>query len=345
MLWCTLYPCRQKSSGAEKESPAVTGCEVRSQRENCAIITTGTQTRKIHYLPRTHVREVRVPVNAQHLKGESEGIKSSTGPDPEIRLYKALKDHFLPKLTNLICYFLHFKPLADKLKEAGNIVLKAKKEKSDFSSHRDMPLLYRELGGCVALLRAPSESLSPELCTAWGKTNHRQLLSDNFNMLLILRQSDLHFGILSPLKKEKACGHLKWKFRKEILIEDVRNKWAEVVLYKLLESPQLSRQIWNSYLMLPSVFALFGKQFVQKVRLNKPNPRLNANRVIYGTVVPVKERLLAVQTASNPLHLRTFQLPKLIGSVHKLCDCDVQIKMRSGYKFILRWSNATDSTG
>lgn len=31
-------------------------------------------------------------------------------------------------------------------------------------------------------------------------------------------------------------------------------------------------------------------------------------------------------------------------SVHKLCDYDVQIKMTSGYKFILRWSNATEST-
>lgn len=85
------------------------------------------------------------------------------------------------------------------------------------------------------------------------------------------------FGILCSLKKEKACGHLKWKFRKEILIEDVRNKWPEDVLYKLLDPPQLSRQTWCSYPLLPSLFALDGKQFVQKVRINKPNPCFNAS--------------------------------------------------------------------
>lgn len=104
---------------------------------------TRTQTRKIHYLLKTPVREVRVPVSAQHVKGESEGTKSGRGPGPEIKLYKALEDHFLPKLTNLTCYFLDFKSLADKLKEADNIVLKARKDRSYFSSQRDRPLLHR----------------------------------------------------------------------------------------------------------------------------------------------------------------------------------------------------------
>lgn len=55
-------------------------------------------------------------------------------------------------------------------------------------------------------------------------------------MLVIIGQSGSQLGILSPLKKEKACS-----LRKEILIEDIRNKWTEVILYKLFESSQLSR--------------------------------------------------------------------------------------------------------
>lgn len=68
-------------------------------------MATRTQTRKIHYLLKTPVREVRVQVSIQHVKKESESTKSGRGPDPEIKLYKALEDHFLPRLTNLTCYF------------------------------------------------------------------------------------------------------------------------------------------------------------------------------------------------------------------------------------------------
>ncbi|CAM9403614.1 unnamed protein product [Bubo scandiacus] len=344
---CILYQCRQKYSKTEKKRHAVTAYKVRSQRENCIVIATRKQNRKIHYFLRTQVREVRVQVKAQHLKGESEGTNSSRGPDPEIKLYKALKDHFLPKLTDLTCYFLDFKPLADTLKEADNLVLKARKEQSDFSSHRDTPLLNTEFRSFVAVLTAALESVLPKvLRTASVKISQRQLLLDNFHVLLIMRHSDLimlKFGILFPLKKEMACGHLKWKFRKEILMEDVRNEWTEVVLF--LEPSQLSRQTWNSYSLLAILFALFGKQCVQNVRMNKPKPCLNANKLIYETMLSLKEILLVSQTAPNPLHLRTFQLLKLIISIHKLCEYDVQVKMRSGYKFILRWSNATESTG
>ncbi|KFZ51915.1 hypothetical protein N321_08672, partial [Antrostomus carolinensis] len=80
---CILYQGRQKYSKTEKKRHAVTVYKVGSQRENHFIIATGKQNRKIHYLPRTHVREVRVQVKAQHLKGNSEGTKSSRGPDPE----------------------------------------------------------------------------------------------------------------------------------------------------------------------------------------------------------------------------------------------------------------------
>ncbi|KFQ83291.1 hypothetical protein N337_08178, partial [Phoenicopterus ruber ruber] len=89
---CILYQSRQKYSKTEKKRHAVTVYKVRSQRENHIIIATRKQNRKIHYLVKTHVREVRVQVKAQHLKGESEGTKSSRGPDPEkltIKLYKA----------------------------------------------------------------------------------------------------------------------------------------------------------------------------------------------------------------------------------------------------------------
>lgn len=306
---------------------------------------------KIHYLLRTHVRETTVHIKAQHLKVESEGTKSSTAPDPEnllIKLYKALKDHFLPKLTNLTCYFLVFRHLADTLKEADNIILKTKKDKSDFSSDRDMPLLNTEFRRFEAVLTAPLESVLPEvLCIASVKISHRQLLSDNFLLLLIRRYLDLimlKFGILFSLKKEKAHGHLKWKFRKEVLI-DVSNKCTEVVLYKLLEPSQLSRQTWNSYSLLPILYVLLRKQFVQKVRMNKPKPCLNANKLISEVMLSSNEILLVIQTASNPFHWRTFQLLKLIISVHKWCEFAVQVKMRSGYKFILRWSNATECTG
>lgn len=140
-------------------------------------------------------------------------------------------------------------------------------------------------------------------------------------------------GVLSPLKKEKACGYLQWQHRKEILIENIRNKWTEVILYKLFESSQLSIQTWNNYSFILSLFALFGKQSVQKVGLNKLTPRLNANKLIYETLLSVKEMLLAIQTASNPLNISAAK----IISVHKLCDYDVQIKMTSDYKFI--WSS------
>ncbi|KFW94741.1 hypothetical protein N336_09903, partial [Phalacrocorax carbo] len=89
---CILYQCRQKYSKTEKEIHAVTMYKVRGQRENRIIIATRKQNRKIHYLLRTHVSEVRVQFKAQHLKGESEGTKSSGGPDPEkllIKLHKA----------------------------------------------------------------------------------------------------------------------------------------------------------------------------------------------------------------------------------------------------------------
>ncbi|KFV20573.1 hypothetical protein N340_11037, partial [Tauraco erythrolophus] len=88
----TLHQCRQKYSKTEKKRHAVTVCKVRSQRENHIIIASRKQNRKIHYLLRTHVREVRVQVKAQHLKGEPEGTKSARGLDPEkplIKLYKA----------------------------------------------------------------------------------------------------------------------------------------------------------------------------------------------------------------------------------------------------------------
>ncbi|KFP99993.1 hypothetical protein N330_06290, partial [Leptosomus discolor] len=86
---CILYQCRQKYSKTEKKRHAVTVCKVRSQREDRIIIATRKRNRKIHHLLRTHVREVRVQVKAQHLKGESEGTKSRRGPDPEIKLYKS----------------------------------------------------------------------------------------------------------------------------------------------------------------------------------------------------------------------------------------------------------------
>lgn len=266
-----------------------------------------------------------------------------------MKLYKALKDHFLPKLMDLICYFLVFKPLADALKEADNIILKTKKDKGDFSSDRHMPLLNTEFKRFEAVLTDPLESVLPKvLCIASVKISQRQLLLDNFHLLLIRRYSDLimlNFGIIFSLKKEKACGHLKGKFRKEVLINDGRNKCTEVVFYKLVEPSQLSRQTWNTYSLLPILFVLFRKHFVQKVRMNKPKPCLNANKVISEAMLSSNEKLLAIQTASNAFHWRTFQLLKLIFSVHKWREFDVQVKMRSGYKFILKWSNATKCTG
>ncbi|KFV47973.1 hypothetical protein N328_11173, partial [Gavia stellata] len=88
---CMFCQCRQKYSKTKKRH-AVTVYKVKSQRENHIVIGTRKQNRKIHDLLRTHVREVRVQVKAQHLKEESEGTKSSRGPDPEkllIKLYKA----------------------------------------------------------------------------------------------------------------------------------------------------------------------------------------------------------------------------------------------------------------
>ncbi|KFV51062.1 hypothetical protein N341_11035, partial [Tyto alba] len=86
---CILYQCRQKYSKTKKKRHGVTVYKVRSPRENCIVIATRTQNRKIHYFLRTRVRDVRVQFKAQHLKGEAEGTKSSRGPDPEIKLYKA----------------------------------------------------------------------------------------------------------------------------------------------------------------------------------------------------------------------------------------------------------------
>lgn len=326
---CILYQCSQKYSQTVRNSHAVTACEVRSQQENHIAVAARRQTGNTHYLLRTRVR---VHVTAQHREGESQGTQSSRGPDAETKSYKAAEDEFLPRLTNLICYFLDFRPSADKLKEADDTVLKARKDKSDFSSRRDVAQLQTEFG-FVAVLTATLKSVLPKaLRTASGKISH-------FHVSLITRHSDLilfKFGTLFSLKKEKACGQLKWKFWKELLIEDVRNKWTDIVLYKLLEPSRLSRQTGNSDLLLPVLFALFGKQFVQKVRMNKPKPCLNANKLLYETTLSLKEILLAILTASNPWHVRTFQLLKLIISVHKLCEYEIQGKMRSGYKFILR---------
>ncbi|KFP34942.1 hypothetical protein N324_05668, partial [Chlamydotis macqueenii] len=89
---CVLYQCRQKHSKIEKKRLAVTVYKVRSQRENRIIIATRKHNRKIHHLLGTHVREVRVQVTAQPLKGECQGTKSSRGPGLEkllIKLYKA----------------------------------------------------------------------------------------------------------------------------------------------------------------------------------------------------------------------------------------------------------------
>jgi len=331
---CILYRCRQKYSKTEKKRHAVTVYKVRSQRENRIIIAARKQNSKIHSLLRTRarevLREVRLQVKVQHLKGESEGTKSSEGPDPErlpMKLYKALKDCFLPKVTDLICYFLGFKPLADTLKEADNLGLKARRDKGGFSSHRDTPPLAAECRRSVAVPTAALESVSPNrLHVAAAEVGQRRLLLDSFRAVSIMRRSDLVMlksGILFPLKRDMSCGHLQWKFRKEILIEAVRTKWSQVALCKLLEPAQLSRQPWNGYSLLPISFALFVSE----------------------TMLSLNEILLVIQAASNPLHLRTFQLLKLIIPVHKLCDFDIQVKMRSGYKFILRWSNGTESTG
>ncbi|KFP78301.1 hypothetical protein N311_12764, partial [Apaloderma vittatum] len=81
---CVLYHCRENHSMTERGRHAATVHKIRSQKENHIIIATRNQTREVHYLLRTHVREVRVPVKAQHLKGESEGTKSSRGPNPEM---------------------------------------------------------------------------------------------------------------------------------------------------------------------------------------------------------------------------------------------------------------------
>ncbi|KFP20096.1 hypothetical protein Z169_06569, partial [Egretta garzetta] len=89
---CVLYQCRQEYSKTEKKRHAVTVCKVRSQRENHIIVATRKQNRKIQYLLRTLVRDVRVQDKSQHLKEEAEGTKSSGGPDPEkllMKLYKA----------------------------------------------------------------------------------------------------------------------------------------------------------------------------------------------------------------------------------------------------------------
>ncbi|KFQ36156.1 hypothetical protein N332_07815, partial [Mesitornis unicolor] len=89
-IMCIFYQCRQKYSKTEKDRHAVTVYKV-SQRKKHMIISTRKQNRKIDYLL-THIREVRVQVKGQHLKGESEGTKLTRGTDPEkllIKLFKA----------------------------------------------------------------------------------------------------------------------------------------------------------------------------------------------------------------------------------------------------------------
>ncbi|XP_035191504.1 pro-neuregulin-4, membrane-bound isoform isoform X1 [Oxyura jamaicensis] len=347
-ILCILYQRRRKHSKTEKKRHNATVYKVRSQGENRNIKTIRKQHRKIHYFLRTHFREVGAQVKAQHLQGKSESIKASRGPDPEkllTTLYKSLKDKFLPKLTELRCYFLDFKPLADTHEEADNVVLKARKDESGFSSHMDIPALNAEFR-CAAILTATLESvLLKILGIASVEISHRQLLN-NFHVLLIMRHSDLvNFSTLFSLKEEKAYGHLKWKFRKEILTEDVKNKWIQVVRYNLLQPSQLSRQAWNSYSVLPIMFPLSRKQITQKVRMNKPKPCLNANKLIYETTLSLNEILLAIPVPSNPLQLRTFQLLKLLISTHKLGEFVFQVKSRLGYKFIFSWPNATESAG
>lgn len=129
------------------------------------------------------------------------------------------------------------------------------------------------------------------------------------------------------------------------MLQDVENKWTEVVLCKRLKPSQLSRQTWNNSPVLPLTFALSGKQFVQKVRMNKSKGCLNANNSIYETMLSLNEILLAVNTASHPLQLRTFQLLTLIIAIHYLGEFAFQVTRRGGYKFILSWSNTTGSTG
>lgn len=348
-ILCILYQYRRKYSKTEKKRHNATVCKVRSQGKKRNIKTIRKQHRKIHYFLRIHFREVGAQVKAWHLKGKSESIKSSRGPDPEkflIKLYKALKDKFLPKLTELRCYFLDFKPLADTHEEADNVVLKAKKDESVFSSHMDIPVLNSELR-CAAITTATLESVFPKiLCIASVEISHRRRLLNNFHVLLITRHSDLvNFSMPFSLKEEKAYGRLKWKFRKEILIEDVKNKWTQTVHYNLLQPSQLSRQTRNSYSVLPIMFALSRKQFVQEVRMNKTKPCLNANRSIYETMLSLNEILLAIQVPSNPLQKRTFQFLKLFISIRKLGEFVFQVKRRFGYKFILSWPNATGSAG
>nr|XP_013812684.1 PREDICTED: uncharacterized protein LOC106496530 isoform X1 [Apteryx mantelli mantelli]XP_013812685.1 PREDICTED: uncharacterized protein LOC106496530 isoform X2 [Apteryx mantelli mantelli] len=136
---CILNQCRQEHRKTEKKGHTVTAYKLRSERANHTVIGTRKQNREIRYLLRTHAREAAVQVKAEHLQRDSEDIKSiplsGGGPDPDkfsIKFCKALKDHFCPKLTDLICYFLNFRLLTDTLKEADNIVLKARKYKSDF---------------------------------------------------------------------------------------------------------------------------------------------------------------------------------------------------------------------
>ncbi|KFV61042.1 hypothetical protein N307_11160, partial [Dryobates pubescens] len=87
---CILYQCSQKYSKIHKKRHAVTLYKVRSQRENCGIVTTRKGNRKIHYyLLRTPVKDIRLHIKAQHLKKEIEGTKSSGGPDPKLKSYKA----------------------------------------------------------------------------------------------------------------------------------------------------------------------------------------------------------------------------------------------------------------
>lgn len=82
---------------------------------------------------------------------------------------------------------------------------------------------------------------------------------------------------------------------------------------------------------------------MQKVGVNKLTPCLNANKLIYETVI-CERNAISNSDRLKPIASGNISCFKII-SVHKLCDFDVQIKMRSGYKFILKWSNATESTG
>lgn len=72
-----------KAQWDREEKVCVCDAEGEKSTRNHIVMASRTQTRIIHYLLKTPVREGRVQVSAQHVKGESEGTKSGKGPDPE----------------------------------------------------------------------------------------------------------------------------------------------------------------------------------------------------------------------------------------------------------------------